>query len=554
MKVRNVFGDASKEKFNDIKISTKTPDGNPLAAGCECFGVAWEVGGGGTIGILNYQHIGERKPPVIMLKGHRGAIQDLAFSPFYDDVLGSTSDDGTARIWKIGSEPETLATLTGHEKRVTLLSFNSVAESIVATSGADNTIRIWDWERPSKECLLVKAEEMALSLQWNFDCSLLACTSKDKILRVIDPRQNKAVVQFEAHPTPKPQRCTWLGGNGGSDDSLILTTGYGTQGQREWALYDTRNPSKEMSRAEIDRSPGVITPVWDPANCLIFLSGRGDGNIRIFAAHEGEVTYVSEYRSTRPAKLVGFVPKRAVDVSKCETLRAYKAEADNIVQPISFTIPRKTAEFQEDLFPPCPNGQAALAAQEWLNGSNATPLASSMKPKETGASAFPPKHRGAAAEIPATPTVAGVRFPPDNEVEGLRKELAKSRADLEAYKSAASMHTPSPSAESEEVAKLQKELAASRKEMGLLRQQTQHTRPEDFPEYVALKKENDELKRRKEDLEKELETSREHRATPDSPSKEEYDFLRRRNDELESLFFSCHEVMVSAVQTPPPPS
>ncbi len=42
------------------------------------------------------------------------------------------------------------------------------------------------------------------------------------------------------------------------------------------------------------------------------------------------------------------VSRRALDVPKCEVARALKVES-NSVQPISFTVPRKSSEFQDDL-------------------------------------------------------------------------------------------------------------------------------------------------------------------------------------------------------------
>jgi hypothetical protein len=36
-----------------------------------------------------------------LIKGHTGAITDVAFSPFVDQLLGSTSEDGTTKLWVI---------------------------------------------------------------------------------------------------------------------------------------------------------------------------------------------------------------------------------------------------------------------------------------------------------------------------------------------------------------------------------------------------------------------------------------------------------------------
>jgi WD40 repeat protein len=36
-----------------------------------------------------------------LIKGHTGAITDVAFSPFVDQLLGSASEDGTTKLWVI---------------------------------------------------------------------------------------------------------------------------------------------------------------------------------------------------------------------------------------------------------------------------------------------------------------------------------------------------------------------------------------------------------------------------------------------------------------------
>jgi WD40 repeat protein len=55
------------------------------------------------------------------------------------------SDDHTARIWKIMTEPspETVITLSGHDQGVNSAEFNA-AGTLVVTASQDNTVRLWD--------------------------------------------------------------------------------------------------------------------------------------------------------------------------------------------------------------------------------------------------------------------------------------------------------------------------------------------------------------------------------------------------------------------------
>jgi len=49
---------------------------------------------------------------------------------------------------------------------------------------------------------------------------------------------------------------------------------------------------------------------------------------------------LSEYGSNVPQRGMAFMPKRALNVESCEIARAYKV-SNGLVEPISFTVPRK---------------------------------------------------------------------------------------------------------------------------------------------------------------------------------------------------------------------
>ena len=67
------------------------------------------------------------------------------------------------------------------------------------------------------------------------------------------------------------------------------------------------------------------------------------------------------------------VPKRGVNVMRCETARFLKLTS-NSVMPLSFIVPRKSDAFQEDLYPDTQADVPALTADEWWSGSNADPI------------------------------------------------------------------------------------------------------------------------------------------------------------------------------------
>eukprot|EP01070_Trichotokara_eunicae_P009637 Trichotokara_eunicae@DN6139_c0_g1_i1.p1 len=115
---------------------------------------------------------------------------------------------------------------------------------------------------------------------------------------------------------------------------------------------------------------------------MIYLCGRGDGFIRFYHCEGSDLQFVTDYRTPTPAKQTAFISKRGVNVLKCEVARALKAEGGNALQPVSIIVPRKSGDFQEDLFPDCASGVPGLSKDEWWGGKDGTIPTASMKPVE----------------------------------------------------------------------------------------------------------------------------------------------------------------------------
>lgn len=77
--------------------------------------------------------------------------------------------------------------------------------------------------------------------------------------------------------------------------------------------------------------------------------------------------------------VLGLMPKRGCDVSTCEISRFYRLNNSGLCQVITFTVPRKSELFQEDLYPDTLSDEAAISAEEWVGGQNADPVTVSLK-------------------------------------------------------------------------------------------------------------------------------------------------------------------------------
>ncbi len=83
-------------------------------------------------------------------------------------------------------------------------------------------------------------------------------------------------------------------------------------------------------------------PFFDNDTNVLFLAGKGDGNIRYYEIVDDApyIHYLSEFKSNVPQRGMCMLPKRAVNVSECEIVRVLKLGV-KLVEPISFQVPRK---------------------------------------------------------------------------------------------------------------------------------------------------------------------------------------------------------------------
>jgi len=122
-------------------------------------------------------------------------------------------------------------------------------------------------------------------------------------------------------------------------------------------------------------------PFYDEDTRILFLGGKGDGNIRYYEIVDEApyIYFLSEFKSATPQRGLFMMPKRAVNISENEIVKVLKI-GTKLCEPISFQVPRKSEIFQDDLFPDCFSGEPALTASEWLSGKNEDPKVMSLAP------------------------------------------------------------------------------------------------------------------------------------------------------------------------------
>ena len=126
------------------------------------------------------------------------------------------------------------------------------------------------------------------------------------------------------------------------DSNRIVTTGFSKSSDRQCGIWDVSNIQTPLKMENLDTSSGIIIPYYDMDTKMLYLAGKGDGNIRYFEVTEEDpyMHYLSEYKSSEPQRGIGFMPKRFLNVTENEVCRAFKV-TPTMVEPISFKVPRK---------------------------------------------------------------------------------------------------------------------------------------------------------------------------------------------------------------------
>lgn len=329
------------------------------------------------------------------VEGHTGSVLDMDFNPFDDSMFASASEDTTIKLWSIPDdwEPtdekglakkgdnlsESLVDLEGHRKKVTLLRFHPTASNVLASTSSDYTVKTWDVEKAEEISTFSDfGDNLIQDVVWNMTGDVYATSCKDKTVRFVDPRAGTLSSEIvKAHAGLKSVKLAFLGETG-----KFLTTG--ASRQREVKIWDLKNLSQPIKTETIDQSSGALLPLFDNDSNILYLCGKGDGIIRPYEFEDKAPTYLHKlndgYRSTTPAKGLCLVPKRGNDIMACETARILKVTNNEGIQPLSWTVPRKSDAFQDDIFPDCVSTSPAHTADEWKEGSSKLPNRMSLNP------------------------------------------------------------------------------------------------------------------------------------------------------------------------------
>ncbi|CAF1048759.1 unnamed protein product [Rotaria sp. Silwood1] len=388
-KFRHVFGQAAKKQdcYENIRITKSAWDSTFCSVNPKFLAIITESAGGGAFLVLPLDKIGRIDRDVPLVTGHKAAVLDIAWCPHNDNVIASGSEDCTVKIWQIPDGGITSTNLTqpavdlvAHQRRVGQVVWHPSALNILLSAGGDMKIFIWN---VGKSIILTTIEchpEVILSVSWNYNGSRIVTSCKDKIFRIINPRTGHVIKSGMGHQGAKPARAIYL------RDGRIFSTGFSRMSERQYALWDEDHLGNALTMEELDSSNGILFPFYDEDTSLIFLCGKGDSTIRYFeyTPEAPYIHYINTYSSSDPQRGMGVMPKRGMHIATCEIARFYKLLNSGLCEVISFTVPRKSELFQEDLYPDTAAEEHAITADEWIEGKDANPRLVSIRDLHSG--------------------------------------------------------------------------------------------------------------------------------------------------------------------------
>lgn len=430
-KWKNLFGEIDQSGSFDSLVpkTTSHSDGNIIDTSAEFFAVNWHTSGGGAIGVFKNREFMRVQNTCPLIRGHKGIVTDLKFSPFNPYLLASSSEDGTVKLWNIPEDglkddvrDETQA-YGAHGKKAVLVSWSPTVKEVIATLGNDHDLHVWDITSSNTLYKIKLEDSSAFSLEWNSNGTLIGALNKNKRLHIYDVRASASVLSTEAHESGKIQKMNF------ADGPYVFSTGFHAKGHREMKLYDTRNFSEVVQSHKIDTLQGMLSNYYDEDTGIAYLYAKGEALVTFVEVKDGVIKPGNTYSGGDQATGLAFFPKRTMDYNKSELARACKLTKDS-VHYLSFKFPRRNEGFVEEFYPDCVSGEPSMTLDEWKNGGDKQPLRKKITEIENKFKSDPVVFEKKVIAEKKTITVESITA----ENEALKKKVADLEAEVASLK------------------------------------------------------------------------------------------------------------------------
>ncbi|HEY2148622.1 MAG TPA: WD40 repeat domain-containing protein, partial [Pirellulales bacterium] len=217
----------------------------------------------------------------LALRGHRGQVYSVAFSPD-GTLLASGAEDHTVKLWSVATG-ECRATLAGHLADVNCVAFSTDGH-VVASAGDDGSVRLWNVDNPSSCINLDGHENEVISVRFLPDGKRLISADADGVVIIWNLAVRRPAAWLQRHSGR-------IESFGISPDGRFLLTGgeehhafgEGTASARIWDLV----ANKEISVKEFAGS-GVECVAFDHLQGGYYV-GDTRGNLTHFSRDRQQI-------------------------------------------------------------------------------------------------------------------------------------------------------------------------------------------------------------------------------------------------------------------------
>jgi len=241
-------------------------------------------------------------------------------------------------------------------------------------------VQVWDVRGGTeKSCIEGFHADSIIDIQFDPYGHLIATTSKDGKVRVLDVRAQTTIAVMEVKECLRDTQVIWVSRN------LLLVIGTGKGSRRSLSMWDIATQTC-LKTHDHDMNSATYLPYYDRSIGILWTANNGGMSIDIWEISK-EAPFIEHMRTHTSLTLVAafaFLPKRAgVNVKAVQIAKSFKLVEDKVV-PMTWTVPRKRLQyFQDDLFLEVWDGKPICTGTEWWDGQHPNgrdPTLVSLKP------------------------------------------------------------------------------------------------------------------------------------------------------------------------------
>jgi len=391
---------SSKDKYYyDLKAGKPLHMYKNIDVNSKFIAFPWKAVGGSAVAVIAKEGKMGRliSPPKV--RGHTAQVSAFSLSQQQPNRMATGSPEGIVKVWTLPNKPTKDLTDCEIELecsgKVLGTLFHPLVPDVLLTYSAGYSavdMRLWDLTE-KKEKVLIEAhgEAVIWGVTWNHNGSLIATIAKDHRVRIIDPRQNKVVSEFEVSQGSRESTVYFLD----TTDDILAVVGVAKGNAREISVHNTKD-GKCLDKMEIEGESGSLMPAFDPDTRLLYVSTNGAPSVQFFllSTESPYIERLDRFKSMQDFKGFVMASKHECDVKNVEVAVGWQLSKNSVI-PISFTVPRKRKEFfQDDLFAPTASASPMMSAKAWFEGKSKEEVKYvSLQPEGMGLLSTAPKEK-----------------------------------------------------------------------------------------------------------------------------------------------------------------